>query len=119
MTKKKTSQKPKRLRIVPEKDYTLLWDSTRDQCHFGHQSGIGGPVGCGVCDVVNVFCSGKKYYVLSLNYLAPYACLETFVDNKGVQSLIFAEPKDMQKIFGSDLSGTSPKKIAEQLAAMM
>lgn len=126
MAKRKTSRtkaakaaKPKRLRKVPTKDYTLLWDASREQCHFGHRSGIGGPVGCGVCDVVDVFCAGKKYYVLSLNYAAPYACLEAFVDAKGVQSLVFAEPGDMRKIFGDDLSGIPPKKIAEQLAQMV
>ena len=125
MAKKKTSRasksvaKPKRLRKVPAKDYTLLWDASREQCHFGHRSGVGGPVGCGVCDVVDVFCAGKKYYVLSLNYVAPYACLEAFVDTKGVESLVFAESGDMRKIFGDDLSGIPPKKIAEQLAGMM
>lgn len=121
MAKKKYKKKPrsKRLRTVPSKDYTLLWDAAHEQCHFGHSSGVGGPVGCGVCDNVTVFCSGKKYYVLSLNYVAPYACLEAFVDTKGVESLIFAEPKDMQKIFGDDLSSLSPKKVAEQLATML
>lgn len=125
MAKKKTSRtraaasKPKRLKKVPAKDYKLLWDPSREQCHFGHKSGIGGPVGCGVCDVVEVFCAGKKYYVLSLNYVVPYACLEAFVDTKGVQSLVFAEPGDMRKIFGDDLSGVAPKKIAEQLAGMV
>ena len=116
---KKKSTKAKRLRRVPEKDYALCWDPPCNQCHFGHKSGVGGSIGSGMCDVIEVFSAGGKYYVLSLNYAAPYASLEVFVDTNGVQSLIFAEPKDMTKIFGDDLSGLSPKNIAEQLAGMM
>ncbi len=120
MTKaKKKRAKPKRLRKVSEKDYALCWDALCDQCHFGHKSGIGGSIGSGMCDVIEVFSAGGKYYVLSLNYAAPYASREVFVDTDGVESLIFAEPKDMTKIFGDDLSGLSPKQIAERLAGEM
>jgi len=117
--KKRAKKSAKRLRKVPERDYALCWDPPCDQCHFGHKSGIGGPIGSGMCDVVEVFSSGGKFYVLSLNYAAPYACVEAFVDTNGVQSLIFAEPKDMTKIFGDSLSGLSPKEIAERLAGEM
>lgn len=117
--KKSAPPKSLRLRKVPEKDYALCWDPGCDQCHFGHKSGIGGPVGSGMCDVVEVFSAGGKYYVLSLNYAAPYACIEAFADTDGVESLIFAEPKDMKNIFGEDLAGLSPKKIAERLAGEM
>ncbi len=115
----KKRAKPKRLRKVPEKEYVLCWDAACDQCHFGHKSGIGGPIGSGMCDVIEVFSAGGKYYVLSLNYAAPYGCLEAFVDTDGVESLVFAEPKDMTKIFGDDLSRLSPKQIAERLAGEM
>lgn len=118
-TRAKKGVTPKRLRAVPEKDYALCWDAPRDQCHFGHKSGVGGPVGCGVCDVVEVFFSDGKFYVLSLNYAAPYASLEAFVDEGGLESMIFAEPKDMANIFGSKLAATSPKKVAERLAGEM
>lgn len=119
MAKAKKKGATKRLRKVPEKDYALCWNAACDQCHFGHKSGIGGPIGSGMCDTIEVFSAGKKFYVLSLNYAAPYASLEAFVDTDGVESLIFAEPKDMTKIFGDDLSGLSPKQFAERLAGMM
>ncbi len=117
--KKRAKKGVKRLRKVSEQEYVLCWDASCDQCHFGHKSGIGGPIGSGMCDVVEVFSAGGKYYVLSLNYAAPYGCLESFVDTDGVESLVFAEPKDMAKIFGDDLSGLSPKQIAERLAGEM
>lgn len=117
----KRSKKPKhiRLRKVPDKDYAICWDAARNNCHFGHKKGLGGPIGCGACDAIFVFSGNKKFYVLSVNYKEPYACLEAFVDAAGVERLLFAEPKDMSRLFGDDIAKYSPKQVAERLAGIM
>ncbi len=119
--KKKGSKigRKKQLKTVAPVEYVLRWDMKSDQCHFGHQSGIGGEIGSGMGDMIEVFYDGEKYYVLSLNYTAPYASLEAFVDEKGAQSIIFAEPKDVEKLFGSEISKVPPKEVAEKLASML
>jgi len=124
-TKKRSTKSrkkgPKRipLRKVPEKDYAIQWDEARNSCYFGHKKGIGGPIGCGVCDAIFVFSGNKKFYVLSVNYKEPYASVESFIDAGGVEKLLFAEPGDMRRIFGDDITHFTPKQIAERLAAMM
>lgn len=117
----KRSKKPKhiRLRKVPEKDYAICWDEDRNNCHFGHKKGIGGPIGCGVCDAIFVFSGNKKFYVLSVNYQAPYASIEAFIDSAGVERVLLAEPKDMSQLFGDDITKYSPKQVAERLAGLM
>ncbi len=107
------------LRSVPMSDYQIKWDSGRDKCVFAHKSGKGGELGCGVTDVLTVFSGNKRIYVLSVNYAARYACIEAFADAEGVENLLFAEPKDISRIFGDDFSSHSPKKIAEHLAGEM
>ena len=97
----------------------MTWDAARESCIFQHRSGKGGEVGCGVTDVVSVFSQGKKIHVLSVNYPAQYACIETFVDAAGVQGALFAESKDVRKLFGDDFASHSPKKIAELLVSEM
>lgn len=123
---KKKTKKPRRkklkrikLRKVPDKDYVICWDHTHNNCHFGHKRGIGGPIGCGVCDAIFVFSGNEKLYVLSVNYKEPYASLEAFVDASGVERLLFAEPKDMTRLFGDDITKYSPKQVAERLAGIM
>lgn len=118
--KRRAKKPPKvRLRKVPEKDYAICWDASRDNCHFGHKRGVGGPIGCGVCDAIFVFSGNERIYVLSVNYQEPYACLEAFVDAGGVERLLFAEPKDMSQLFGDDVTKFSPKQVAERLAGVM
>lgn len=118
---KRRSKKPKRvqLRKVPDKDFAICWDPARNNCHFGHKKGIGGPIGCGVCDALFVFSGNKKFYVLSVNYKEPYACIESFIDSAGVERLLFAEPNDMSRLFGDDITKYSPKQVAERLAGIM
>ena len=119
--KKKTSRKPKKssLRKVDEKDYSVCWDPDQDQAYFGHKSGIGGAIGSGLCDTIKVFSKGKRFYVLSINYIAPYAALESIEDESGVQCAVIAGPKDVQKLFGEGMAERSPKEVAECLVAQM
>jgi hypothetical protein len=69
----------------------------------------------GISDVPIAFTAGNKVALLSLNYMEGYACLECFEDGDGVSALCFADPKDCEKLFGSDLSAVAPKKVAERL----
>ena len=104
---------------MDEKDYSVCWDPDQDQAYFGHKSGIGGAIGSGLCDTIRVFAKGKRFYVLSINYIAPYAALESIEDESGVQRAIIAGPKDVKKLFGEDMAEHSPKEIAERLVAQM
>lgn len=107
---KKTAKK------VPKKDYEISWDRPRNSCRFSHKSGKGGELGCGVSDSVEVFQYGKTFIVLSVNYPARYACIETYTDDSGPDELIVAEPSDIEEIFGDKFSSVSHKKIVERLA---
>lgn len=109
------SKKTPTLRTVSPKDFSIDWDAGRNACVFRHKSGKGGELGCGVTDVVSVFSGGNQVYVLSVNYPARYACIEAFKDATGVDALIFAEPQDINKMFGQEFASFSPKKIAERL----
>ena len=104
------------MKTVPEKDYKIVWDKSKNSCIFSHKSGKGGELGCGVSDNVAVFSKGKMIIVLAVNYPAKYACIETYTDEDGPDELVLAEPKDIKKIFGDDFASVSPKKIAERLA---
>jgi len=105
------------LRTVPANDYSVKWDRGNNSCVFEHKSGKGGVLGCGVSDNVGVFSGAGRIIVLAVNYPARYACIETYTDNSGPDELVFAEPKDIDKLFGDDFASVSPKKIAERLAA--
>lgn len=119
--KKKSGKRPKKsaLRKVDEKDYSVCWDPDQDQAYFGHKSGIGGAIGSGLCDTIRVFSRGKRFYVLSINYIRPYAALESIQDESGVQQAVIAGPKDVQKLFGEDLAERTPKEVAERLVAQI
>jgi len=116
---KQSIKKAGKLRMVPAKDYCIGWDPQRETCIFEHKNGIKGEIGCGVMDVVSVFSGKKRIYILSVNYPARYACIESFSDSNGVHSAVFAEPRDITKIFGEDFASCSPKVIAERLVAEM
>lgn len=105
------------LRTVSAKDYEVKWDARNNACVFRHRSGKGGELGCGVSDNVAVFSGGGRVIVLAVNYPARYACIETYTNEEGPDELVFAEPKDIDKLFGDDFASVSPKKIAERLAA--
>ncbi len=111
----KRSRKSTSLRQVPSGDYSIKWDAGRNACVFHHKSGKGGELGCGVSDIVSVFSGSGRIFVLAVNYPARYACLETFKDERGVDELVFAEPQDINKLFGPEFASHSPKRIAEQL----
>lgn len=104
------------LRSVPAKDYKVQWDAKRNSCVFRHKSGRGGKMGCGVTDSIAVFSGADRIIVLAVNYPARYACIETYTGEDGLDEMVFAEPKDIDKIFGGDFASVSPKKIAERLA---
>ncbi len=104
------------LRTVSEKDYTVQWDKRNNSCVFRHKSGKGGELGCGVSDNVAVFSGGGMIIVLAVNYPKRYACIESYTDDSGPDELVFAEPKDINKIFGDDFASVSPKQIAQRLA---
>lgn len=116
--KKKRIKKAK-LRSVSQKAYVICFDEHDEKCHFGHKSGIGGEIGSGKSDVIEVFTKNGRYYVLSMNYKEPYAVIESFVDSSGVESILFAESKDLHKAFGQEVSQYSPKDVAERLVAQM
>ena len=73
-------------------------------------------MGCGVTDSVAVFSGADRIIVLAVNYPARYACIETYTGPDGLDERVFAEPKDIEEIFGDDFASVSPKKIAERLA---
>lgn len=106
----------KYIKKVPSKDYKITWNKAKSSCSFSHKNGKGGELGCGVTDSVSVYSDGGKIIVLSVNYPARYACIETYTDDQGPDELVLAEPKDIEKIFGDNFSSTSKKKIAEKLA---
>lgn len=118
MAKKKTKKKSGRmpaLKAVSPKDFQMQWKPGCRSCKFEHSSGRGGPVGCGVTDAVFVFTDGKMLYVLAINYLENYACIEAFDERRGVAAVCFADPKDVNKMFSKDLMNISPKKVCEAL----
>ena len=104
------------LRTVPTKDYSVQWDAKKDSCVFRHKSGCGGETGCGVTDSISVFSAADQILVLAVNYPERYACIETYTREDGLDERIFAEPQDIDKIFGDGFAGVPPKKIAERLA---
>lgn len=104
------------LRTVSEKDYSVDWDKKRNSCVFRHKSGKGGELGCGISDNVAVFSGGGMVIVLAVNYPKRYACIETYTDENGPDNLVFAEPADINKIFGDDFPSAPPKQIAQRLA---
>lgn len=104
------------LRSVPAKDYSVQWDAKKDSCVFRHKSGRGGETGCGISDSIAVFSGADRIIVLAVNYPARYACIETYMDGEGLDERVFAEPKDIEEIFGEDFASVSPKRIAERLA---
>lgn len=104
------------LRSVPAKDYSVQWDAKKNSCVFRHRSGRGGEMGCGVSDSVAVFSAADRIIVLAVNYPARYACIETYTGPDGLDERVFAEPKDIDKIFGDGFAAVSPKKIATRLA---
>lgn len=117
-TKKKVSRKKKLppLKAVPAKDFQMQWKPGCRACKFEHSSGRGGPVGCGVSDAIFVFRDANLIYVLAINYLENYACIEAFDERRGSAAAVcFADPKDTQKLFGKDLQNVSAKKICETL----
>jgi len=116
-TKKKTSRKSKvsKLKAVPRSDFQLQWKPGCRSCNFEHTSGRGGATGCGVTDAVFVFTDGELLYLLSVNYLERYACLEAYDEKRGAAAVCYADPKDTSKIFGDNLQKISPKKICEEL----
>jgi hypothetical protein len=118
MAKKKKKRKVKLRRVSP-KSYVICFDEKDERCHFGHQSGIGGEIGSGKSDVIEVFTKDGRYYVCSINYKEPYVVIESFADAKGVESILFAEPTDLHKTFGEETSQISPKEFAERLVAQM
>ncbi len=105
------------LRNVRSEDYSITWDPRNTSCAIRHKSGKGGALGCGCADSISVFSGKGKIIVLAVNYPARYACIETFSDDEGPDELVFADPKDIEKIFGGDFASVPPKKIAEILAA--
>jgi len=116
MAKKKTKgRKSSSLKQVPAKDFSIDWDAGRNTCVFKHKSGKGGELGCGVMDVVSVYANGGRIFALSVNYPARYACLEAFT-KEGLDELVFAEPKDVNEMFGQEFASHSPKAIAERLS---
>ena len=112
MAARKTQMK---LRAVPAKDFGIQWDARQNNCVFRHRSGKGGPLACGTTDVVGVFSGGKTIVVSSVNYAMRYACIETFSNDSGPDEIVFAEPADIDKIFGEDFAAKSPKQISERL----
>lgn len=105
-----------KLRSVSAKDYEIKWDARKNSCAFSHKSKKGGELGCGVIDTVSVFSGAGRIFVLAVNYPSRYACLETYTDESGPDEVVFAEPKDIDKIFGDDFAGVSPKQIAQRLS---
>lgn len=101
-------------RKIPDKDFSIKWDTKMDSCMFRHKNGAEGEPGCGTSDSVSVYMADGKVFVLSVNYQARYACLESITKN-GVDELVFADPKDINKLFGDEFSSRSPKYIAERL----
>ena len=98
------------------KDYKVQWDAKKNSCVFRHKGGRGGETGCGLSDSVSVFSDADRLVVLAVNYPERYACIETYTSEDGLDERVFAEPKDIDKIFGDDFASVSPKKIAERLA---
>lgn len=115
MARKTKSRKSTSLRSVSSKDFSIKWDAGRNACVFKHKSGKGGELGCGVMDVVSAYTAGGRVLVLSVNYAARYACLEAFT-KEGLDELVFAEPKDITKIFGQEFASHSPREIASRLS---
>ena len=120
MAKKKTKKKASRkklppLKAVSPKDFQMQWKPGCKACKFEHDSGRGGPSGCGVTDAIFVFTDGELLYVLAINYLENYACIEAFDEKRGVAAVCFADPKDTNKLFKKDLQNVSPKLICEAL----
>lgn len=115
MAKKTKSRKSASLKSVSSNDFSIKWDAGRNSCVFRHKSGKGGDLGCGVMDVVSVYSSAGRIFVLSVNYAARYACLEAFTTD-GLDELVFAEPKDLTKMFGQEFASHSPREIAVRLS---
>lgn len=119
--RRKATKKGPALRKVPYVEYELVWDETRDHCHFGHRSGCASEVGCGLTDTVTVFKdSNGQYYVLSVNYTEGYACVEILDDDHDdpVVGIQFMGPADMAKTFSRDITKIPSKELASALAGM-
>lgn len=107
--------KPKsKLKPLPKSDFTLHWDAGRTQCTLRRKGEDPAKLGCGVTDAISVYSNRGKMLVLSINYPARYACLESF-GQKGLDQAVMAEPKDIDRMFGGDFASTSPKTIGERL----
>lgn len=111
--KRKTSRST--LRKVPHTQYEIVWDASRDTCHFGSKKGVSGEIGCGVTDTVDVYTDGKAFYVLSVNYAEGYACVEILDEGEDPLGICFAESKDMQELFSKGVD-TNPKEICQRLS---
>jgi hypothetical protein len=109
--KKKAASRSKTLRKVPHTQYELVWDASRETCHFGAKSGVSGEVGCGVTDTVDVYTDGAAFYILSVNYAEGYACVEILDGEEDPLGICFAESVDMRKLFPAKGIETNPKDI--------
>lgn len=113
-TAKRASSKSK-LRKVPHTQYELVWDASRDTCHFGSKKGVSGEIGCGVSDTVDVYTDGNAFFVLSVNYAEGYACVEVLDGEEEPLGICFADSADMRKIFPKGVE-TNPKEICDRLS---
>lgn len=111
----RSKKRSKKLKRVPQKDYEIVWDAQRESCHFGHaKKRIGGEIGSGVNDVIEVYTDGVFYYVLSLNFTENYACVEAFDGEPGgCAFLCFATPEDIQGMFNEEISQVKPSDVME------
>ena len=121
-SKKRAKKKGKngKLKRVPKKDYEIVWDKRYQACHFGTRKGVGGEIGSGVNDVIEVYTDGQFYYVLSMNYTEGYACVEAFDDQAGgCAALCFALPEDLDEIVGKPLEEADPSEVLEAMTQVM
>ncbi len=115
-SKKKRAKKPGKLRKVPAKDYEVVWDRKHESCHFGHKRGVGGELGSGVNDVIEVYTDGVWMYVMSLNYTEGYACVEAFDGEPGgCAMLCFALPEDIDAMCGKPVEECKPGEVLEAM----
>ncbi len=114
---KKTKKRRSKFRRVAPKEYEIAWAEGYKSCYFGHRKGVGGEIGSGINDVIEVFSDGKLMYVLSMNFTECYACVEVFDGGDEVYSICFAEPKDMRRLMGARaMHECAPQEILETLA---
>lgn len=118
MPKKKTKKRsPSSFKKLNDGKYEVVWNVNRTECQvICTNKGVCAFSCMGVTDTPIAFENGEEVHLLSINYIEGYACLEIFDDEEEPAAVVFAEPKDIQKLFKKELEKIPPDKLAKRLA---